>query len=78
MRAPLIREWTILEDALSSLEGGLIPGDVVFRLYDTYGFPVDLTNDIARERGLELDLDGYQAAMQEQRKRSQDQRRLPG
>ncbi|MDC3197980.1 alanine--tRNA ligase, partial [Luminiphilus sp.] len=62
----------ILEDALSSLEGGLIPGDVVFRLYDTYGFPVDLTNDIARERGLELDLDGYQAAMQEQRKRSQD------
>ncbi|MDC3393439.1 alanine--tRNA ligase [Luminiphilus sp.] len=62
----------ILEDALSSLEGGLIPGDVVFRLYDTYGFPVDLTNDIARERGLELDLDGYQAAMQEQRKRSQE------
>ena len=62
----------ILEDALSSLEGGLIPGDVVFRLYDTYGFPVDLTNDIARERGLELDLDGYEAAMQEQRKRSQE------
>jgi alanyl-tRNA synthetase len=62
----------ILEDALSSLDGGLIPGDVVFRLYDTYGFPVDLTNDIARERGLELDLDGYETAMQEQRKRSQE------
>ena len=62
----------ILEDALASLEGKLIPGDVVFRLYDTYGFPVDLTNDIARERGLELDLDGYEAAMQEQRKRSQE------
>ena len=50
----------------------LIPGDVIFRLYDTYGFPVDLTNDIARERGLELDLDGYEAAMPRQRKRSQE------
>ena len=62
----------ILEQALSSLEGNQIPGDVVFRLYDTFGFPVDLTNDIARERGLELDIDGYEAAMQAQRKRSQE------
>ena len=62
----------ILEDALASLSGTQIPGDVVFRLYDTYGFPVDLTNDIARERGLELDIEGYEVAMQEQRKRSQD------
>lgn len=62
----------ILEQALASLEGNQIPGDVVFRLYDTFGFPVDLTNDIARERGLELDIEGYDAAMQAQRKRSQE------
>ena len=62
----------ILEEALASLQGSQIPGEVVFRLYDTYGFPVDLTNDIARERGLELDIEGYQVAMQEQRKRSQE------
>jgi alanyl-tRNA synthetase len=62
----------ILEQALASLDGDQIPGDVVFRLYDTFGFPVDLTNDIARERGLELDIEGYEAEMQAQRKRSQE------
>ena len=62
----------ILNDALEQLEGSQIPGDVVFRLYDTYGFPVDLTNDIARERGLTLDIEGYEAAMAEQRSRSQE------
>ena len=62
----------ILEKALADLDGAVIPGEVVFRLYDTYGFPVDLTNDIARERELRLDMDGYEAAMEEQRKRSQD------
>ena len=62
----------ILEQALASLDGNQIPGDVVFRLYDTFGFPVDLTTDIARERGLELDIEGYEAEMQAQRKRSQE------
>ncbi len=62
----------ILNDALADLKGNVIPGDVVFRLYDTYGFPTDLTNDIARERDLEIDLEGYEACMAEQRKRSQD------
>ena len=62
----------ILEEALAGLSGSEIPGDVVFKLYDTYGFPVDLTNDIARERGLTLDLPGYEAAMAEQRSRSQE------
>ncbi len=62
----------ILDEALNGLAGREIPGDVVFRLYDTYGFPVDLTNDIARERGLSLDIDGYDAAMAEQRSRSQE------
>ncbi len=63
---------SILEEALANLEGSVIPGDVVFKLYDTYGFPTDLTNDIARERNCTLDMDGYGKAMAEQRQRSQD------
>ncbi|MEP5763314.1 MAG: alanine--tRNA ligase [Halieaceae bacterium] len=62
----------ILETALADLEGTEIPGELVFRLYDTYGFPVDLTNDIARERELTLDMPGYEAAMTAQRRRSQE------
>jgi alanyl-tRNA synthetase len=62
----------ILEEALAGFKGNEIPGDVVFKLYDTYGFPVDLTNDIARERDLALDMPGYEAAMAEQRSRSQE------
>jgi alanyl-tRNA synthetase len=62
----------ILEEALATIKGTEIPGDVVFKLYDTYGFPLDLTNDIARERDLTLDLAGYDAAMAEQRARSQE------
>jgi len=60
----------VLEDALSKLSGTEIPGKVVFTLYDTYGFPVDLTADIARERGLTVDQQGYEAAMAEQRARA--------
>ncbi len=62
----------ILDDALSELDDDVIPGDLVFRLYDTYGFPTDLTNDIARERGLSLDMAGYEAAMAAQRERSKE------
>jgi len=62
----------ILEEALAQLKGTVIPGELVFKLYDTYGFPTDLTNDIARERSLTLDMPGYEAAMAEQRARSQD------
>ncbi len=62
----------ILEEALAGLNGSEIPGEMVFKLYDTYGFPVDLTNDIARERKLTLDIAGYDLAMAEQRSRSQD------
>jgi len=62
----------ILEEALAGLDGTVIPGDVVFRLYDTYGFPVDLTNDIAREKELTLDMEGYEACMAQQRQRSQE------
>ena len=57
----------ILEDDLTDIDGVEIPGKTVFTLYDTYGFPVDLTHDIARERGLTLDMDGYEACMEAQR-----------
>ena len=60
----------VLNTALAALQGDVIPGDVVFTLYDTYGFPVDLTNDIARERGLSLDMSGYEEAMNAQRQRA--------
>jgi len=60
----------VLNDALGQLQSEVIPGDVIFTLYDTYGFPVDLTNDIARERGLTLDMAGYEVAMEEQRQRA--------
>lgn len=60
----------VLEDALTKVSGNMIPGKLVFTLYDTYGFPVDLTNDIARERGMTIDLAGYESAMAEQRARA--------
>ena len=59
-----------LEAAVGALGSGTIPGEVVFKLYDTYGFPVDLTADIARERSLKLDLEGFEECMEEQRRRS--------
>src|SRR5690625_7248409 len=60
----------VLEEALSQLQGTEIPGEVAFTLYDTYGFPFDLTNDIARERGLSIDAEGYEQAMAAQRARA--------
>ncbi|OOV86995.1 alanine--tRNA ligase [Oceanospirillum linum] len=60
----------ILEQDLAELKGKVIPGEVVFKLYDTYGFPMDLTADIARERDLEVDEDGFEAAMEAQRERA--------
>ncbi len=59
-----------LEEALAELDGGLLPGETVFRLYDTYGFPVDLTADIARERGVRLDMEGFEQQMDAQRERA--------
>jgi len=60
----------LLEDAISDLSGDTIPGETVFKLYDTYGFPVDLTADIARERGLSIDHAGFEQKMREQRERA--------
>lgn len=60
----------ILEQDLTKLSGKVISGETIFKLYDTYGFPVDLTGDIARERNLEMDIDGFEAAMEQQRIRA--------
>ncbi len=60
----------ILEQDLAELKGSVVPGDVVFKLYDTYGFPMDLTGDIARERNLTLDEAGFEREMEAQRVRA--------
>ena len=60
----------ILEQDLAHLTGDTIPGDTIFKLYDTFGFPVDLTADIARERHLEMDIAGFEKAMEQQRLRA--------
>src|SRR5690606_11116433 len=60
----------ILELDLAELQGSVSPGDLVFKLYDTYGFPVDLTADIARERELTVDEEGFEREMQAQRERA--------
>ena len=60
----------IFDDVASRMHDAMIPGADAFKLYDTYGFPVDLTADIARERGLSVDMDGFERAMNEQRERA--------
>jgi len=60
----------LLDAAIAELDGDTIPGDVVFKLYDTYGFPVDLTADVARERQLQIDQAGFEAEMNAQRERA--------
>lgn len=67
----LERGMAMLNDTLASMEGDTISGDVVFKLYDTYGFPVDLTNDVAREHNVKIDEAGFDAAMEAQRTRAQ-------
>ncbi len=60
----------ILEDAIVAMQGDVIDGETVFKLYDTYGFPVDLTADVAREKNLQIDQAGFDKAMQAQRERA--------
>ena len=60
----------LLDAATAQLKSSVIPGETVFRLYDTYGFPLDLTADVARERGLTIDQEGFDAAMAAQRGRA--------
>ncbi|HHF7344939.1 TPA: alanine--tRNA ligase [Legionella feeleii] len=61
----------LLQEKIQTLKGKAIPGEMAFRLYDTYGFPVDLTADIARESGLSIDMASFNQAMQQQRELSQ-------
>lgn len=68
----LERGMAILNDALDAVKGSVLDGETVFKLYDTYGFPADLTNDVARERGFTIDEEGFEAAMEEQRQRARD------
>ena len=60
----------LLETEIAHVSDKILPGDVVFKLYDTYGFPVDLTADVARERELDIDFAGFEACMQQQRERA--------
>jgi alanyl-tRNA synthetase len=59
-----------LEEYVAQLQGDVIEGDMAFKLYDTYGFPVDLTADVAREKGLSVDQEGFARAMEAQRERA--------
>ncbi|GHZ96496.1 alanyl-tRNA synthetase [Vibrio cholerae] len=68
----LDRGMSILNDALDQLSGKVLDGETVFKLYDTYGFPADLTNDVARERGFSIDEAGFEKAMEEQRQRARE------
>ncbi|WP_137167724.1 alanine--tRNA ligase [Salinimonas lutimaris] len=67
----LSRGMAMLNDVLENLDGDTVPGEVVFKLYDTYGFPADLTGDVAREHDYKIDEAGFEAAMQQQRQRAQ-------
>ncbi len=67
----LDRGMTLLDKHIATTVRETIPGQVIFELYDTFGFPADLTADVARERGLDVDMQGFESAMQEQRLRSQ-------
>jgi alanyl-tRNA synthetase len=67
------RGMSILEEATAALPaGGVLPGETAFKLYDTYGFPLDLTQDAVRARGLTVDTEGFEAAMAEQRARARE------
>ncbi|UAA37939.1 alanine--tRNA ligase [Paraneptunicella aestuarii] len=67
----LDRGMAILEDAIQNMSSDTLSGEVVFKLYDTYGFPVDLTADVLREKELQLDMEGFEAEMTKQRQRAQ-------
>ncbi|AXE02639.1 alanine--tRNA ligase [Salmonella enterica] len=68
----LERGLALLDEELAKLQGDTLDGETAFRLYDTYGFPVDLTADVCRERNIKVDEAGFEAAMEEQRRRARD------
>ncbi|WP_061707420.1 alanine--tRNA ligase [Pseudenterobacter timonensis] len=68
----LERGLALLDEELAKLSGDTLDGETAFRLYDTYGFPVDLTADVCRERNIKVDEEGFEAAMEEQRRRARE------
>lgn len=68
----LDKGMVVFEEKLKDMQGDVVSGEIAFVLYDTYGFPVDLTSDIARERGFSLDVDGYKALMNAQKRLSRE------
>ncbi|WP_410405613.1 alanine--tRNA ligase [Escherichia coli] len=68
----LVRGLALLDEELAKLSGDTLDGETAFRLYDTYGFPVDLTADVCRERNIKVDEAGFEAAMEEQRRRARE------
>ena len=68
----LERGLALLDEELAKLSGDMLDGETAFRLYDTYGFPVDLTADVCRERNIKVDEAGFEAAMEEQRRRARE------
>lgn len=68
----LERGLALLDDELNKLQGETLDGEIAFRLYDTFGFPVDLTADVCRERGLKVDEAGFEQAMEAQRRRARE------
>ncbi|EGW8319468.1 TPA: alanine--tRNA ligase [Escherichia coli] len=68
----LERGLALLDEELAKLSGDTLDGETAFRLYDTYGFPVDLTADVCRERNIKVDEGGFEAAMEEQRRRARE------
>ncbi|HFJ4195759.1 TPA: alanine--tRNA ligase [Salmonella enterica] len=68
----LERGLALLDEELAKLQGDALDGETAFRLYDTYGFPVDLTADVCRERNIKVDEAGFEAAMEEQRRRARE------
>ncbi|EFP2798161.1 alanine--tRNA ligase [Salmonella enterica] len=68
----LERGLALLDEELAKLQGDTLDGETAFRLYDTYGFPVDLTADVCRERSINVDEAGFEAAMEEQRRRARE------
>jgi alanyl-tRNA synthetase len=69
-RRTLASGSALLDEALGELDGGALPGDVAFKLHDTFGFPLEITAEVAAERGVDVDVEGFEAAMAEQRRQS--------
>ncbi len=73
-RRTLASGSALLDEAIAGLDGRRLPGDVAFKLHDTFGFPLEVTSEVAAERGVEIDLEGFESAMAEQRRKGRASR----